>query len=242
MLAGCGGTSGSGSKTAPVVEPKLGAKVTCTPGSVEPLRTGTLAYAGIAPDGAVAYRTPGGAVARAFGKTNANGYPTVFGVLGAVVDGRCQRTWYRVQLPIRPNGATGYVRAEALRLERVTTRIVVDISARRLMFYRRGALVLSATVAVGSQATPTPTGRYYINQRLVPSDRNGPFGPGALGISAFSNVLTGWVQGGPIAIHGTNEPWSIGKAASNGCIRLPNTTLEQLFRVADAGTPVVIRA
>ena len=101
--------------------------------------------------------------------------------------------------------------------------------------------MLSSRAAVGSSATPTPLGRYYVNQRLVPSDTAGPFGPGAVGISAFSPVLTGWAQGGPIAIHGTNEPWSIGHAVSNGCIRLPNPALRRLFKQALAGTPVLIR-
>ena len=62
----------------------------------------------------------------------------------------------------------------------------------------------------------------------------------AIGISAFSTVLTGWAQGGPVAIHGTNEPWSIGHAVSNGCIRLPNETLRRVFTLAVAGTPVII--
>ena len=110
-----------------------------------------------------------------------------------------------------------------------------------MRLYRKGRLVLSSRAAVGSSATPTPLGRYYVNQRLVPSDTSGPFGPGAVGISAFSPVLTGWAQGGPIAIHGTNEPWSIGRAVSNGCIRLPNPVLRRLFKQALAGTPVLIR-
>ena len=111
----------------------------------------------------------------------------------------------------------------------------------RSLFDGHGRRVLSATAAIGSSATPTPTGSFYINQRLVPTDPSGPYGPGAVGISAFSNVLTGWAQGGPIAIHGTNEPWSIGKAVSNGCIRLPNATLRRVFAQALSGTPVLIR-
>jgi len=107
--------------------------------------------------------------------------------------------------------------------------------------YKNGKLVLSSTAAIGSSATPTPLGRYYVNQRLIPDDPSGPFGPGAVGISAFSDVLTGWTQGGPIAIHGTNEPSSIGHAVSNGCIRLPNTVLRRVFAEALAGTPVLIR-
>jgi lipoprotein-anchoring transpeptidase ErfK/SrfK len=132
------------------------------------------------------------------------------------------------------------VRASSVHLERVASRIEVDVSARRLTFFKAGKAALTATVAVGSRATPTPVGRYYVNQRLIPTDTSGPYGPAAIGISAYSNVLTGWAQGGPIAIHGTNEPWSIGHAVSNGCIRLPNATLARLFRLALAGTPVII--
>lgn len=150
-------------------------------------------------------------------------------------------TWYRVQLPMRPNGSTGWVRASAVALAVVRTRVVVDLSARHLTLFRNGRRVLSTTVAVGAPATPTPTGRYYVNQRLIAANPAGPYGPEAVGISAFSNVLTGWTQGGPIAIHGTDEPWSMGRAASNGCIRVRNATLRRIFAAALVGTPVVVR-
>jgi lipoprotein-anchoring transpeptidase ErfK/SrfK len=123
----------------------------------------------------------------------------------------------------------------------VRSRVVVDVRAKRLTLYRAGRPVLRTTVAVGSPQTPTPLGHYYVDQRLVPTDPSGPYGPAAIGISAYSNVLTGWTQGGPIAIHGTNEPWSIGHAVSNGCIRVHNDVLRRLFKVTPAGTPVVIR-
>jgi lipoprotein-anchoring transpeptidase ErfK/SrfK len=200
-----------------------------------------VAFAGWASHGAVAYARPGGAVLARFGARNANDYPTVFGVLGETAGARCDGHWYRVQLPIRPNGSVGWVRAPALVLERVRTRIVVDLSERRLWLYRDGRLVLRAPVGVGSPATPTPTGSFYVNQRLVPDDRSGPFGPAALGLSAFSPVLTWWPQGGPVAIHGTDEPASIGRARSNGCIRLRNSTLERVFAATGAGTPVLVR-
>jgi lipoprotein-anchoring transpeptidase ErfK/SrfK len=57
----------------------------------------------------------------------------------------------------------------------------------------------------------------------------------------LSNVLTGWTQGGPIAIHGTDKPWSIGRAASNVCSRVRNSTLRRILAVALPGTPVVVR-
>ncbi len=134
------------------------------------------------------------------------------------------------------------MRAGDVVLEAVTTRVVVDLSDREVTLYERGDVVLSAAAAIGSAATPTPLGRFYVNQRLVPADASGPFGPGAIGISAFSEVLTGWVQGGPIAIHGTNRPDLIGGAVSNGCIRVRNDLLRQLFDRTRAGTPVTVRA
>jgi lipoprotein-anchoring transpeptidase ErfK/SrfK len=136
---------------------------------------------------------------------------------------------------------TGWVPARQVQVETVRTRIVVDLSERRVTLYRNGKPVLSSIAAIGSLATPTPTGSFYVNQRLIPEDKAGPYGPGAVGISAFSNVLTGWTQGGPIAIHGTNAPWSIGHAVSNGCIRLPNDKLKRVFAQALSGTPVLIR-
>jgi lipoprotein-anchoring transpeptidase ErfK/SrfK len=188
-----------------------------------------------------AYRQPGGRALASFGLRNVNGAATVFSVLGRRVNSHCHSTWLHVQLPIRPNGATGWIRADRVATAPVHTRIVVDLSERRVSFFENGRLVLSSRAAIGSSATPTPLGRYYVNQRLIPTDRSGPFGPGAVGISAFSPVLTGWAQGGPIAIHGTNQPWSIGQAVSNGCIRLPNRVLTRLFRQTPAGTPVLIR-
>ena len=209
--------------------------------AVAPLGSPRLAYAAWATNGAVAYAAPGGAEVVRFGANNVNDYPTVFGVLGTAAGRGCGGRWYLVQLPVRPNGSVGWVRARAVVVERVRTRIVVDLSERRLWLYRDGRLILSAPAGIGSPATPTPTGRFYVNQRLVPADRSGPFGPAALGISAFSPVLARWPQGGPIAIHGTDEPGSIGRARSNGCIRLRNATLERVFAAAGAGTPVLVR-
>jgi lipoprotein-anchoring transpeptidase ErfK/SrfK len=100
--------------------------------------------------------------------------------------------------------------------------------------------VLTTPVAVGASATPTPVGRYYVDQRIRTSDPRGPFGPAVLAVSAHSEVLTGWPEGGPIAIHGTNAPWTIGQAATHGCVRVRNETLARLFAVTAGGTPVVI--
>jgi lipoprotein-anchoring transpeptidase ErfK/SrfK len=171
--------------------------------------------------------------------TNENGHVTVFAIQRVVKDG-CSRLWYDVALPMRPNGTTGYVAARDVDVLQVHTRIVVDLSERHLTYFKYGEPELDATVAVGAPSTPTPTGHYYVNQRLIAPYPSGPWGPAAIGISAFSDVLQEWSQGGPIGIHGTNEPDSIGRAVSHGCIRLPNATLLKLFAITPAGTPVII--
>jgi lipoprotein-anchoring transpeptidase ErfK/SrfK len=244
--AGCGGGA---------VKPHVAAKVPPSPKPTAPRETrpprtcaaahrlgsAKLAFAAIVRSHATVAARPGGRAFARFGRLNQNAVPTIFSARAVRLDRRCRPSAYLVQIPQRPNGVTGWVPARQVDIARVTTRIVVDLSQKRVTLYRRGRRVLSSTAAVGSPATPTPTGSFYVNQRLIPSDPHGPFGPGAVGISAFSNVLTGWVQGGPIAIHGTNEPWSIGKAVSNGCIRLPNAIVRRLFPQAVNGTPVLIR-
>jgi lipoprotein-anchoring transpeptidase ErfK/SrfK len=148
-----------------------------------------------------------------------------------------------VQLPVLPNGTTGWIAAPAVQLFRVSSRVVVSLSARRLRLYREGRLVIETPVAVGSPDTPTPLGRFFVNERWSLTTADGPFGPDVLGISAHSPTLARvWVQQGPIGIHGTDEPSSIGQAASHGCVRVTNAVMRRLFRLAPLGTPVVIEA
>jgi lipoprotein-anchoring transpeptidase ErfK/SrfK len=239
LLGGCGGAE----KKQPDVGPDIAAKSrTCVEGSFHRLGSSRLAYAAIVRSRATVSRRPGARPFASFRRLNANRVPTIFSIRGALVDAKCKPRSYLVQIPKRPNGVTAWVPARQVNVEKVSTRIVVDLSEKRVTLYKNGRKVLSSTAAIGAPATPTPTGRFYVNQRLIPTDKGGPFGPGAVGVSAFSNVLTGWTQGGPIAIHGTNAPWSIGKAVSNGCIRIPNPVLSKLFDQAFSGTPVLIRS
>ncbi len=184
-----------------------------------------------------------GRVVATLGRLDENGLPTVVDVVGVRAGHDCRPTWYRVQLSVVPNGSAGWVQARALRLYRVTSRIVIDLSNRTLRLYRSGKLVLHTTVGIGAPDTPTPVGRFFVNERYVVSPSTGPFGAYALGISAHSTVLEKtWVEQGPIALHGTNEPWSIGEAASHGCIHIANDVMGRVFSLATDGTPVTIRA
>jgi lipoprotein-anchoring transpeptidase ErfK/SrfK len=207
----------------------------CDSTKARPMRTRSVAFAAVVRSTTAAHTRPGGEIIERFGALNANLVPTAFGVLGRT---RCG--WLRVQLPTRRNGGLGWIRARDVRLVRVRTRISVDLSGRRVTLYRDGREVLRAEAAIGAGDTPTPVGSFYVNQRLIAADPAGPFGPAAIGISAFSPVLQHWLQGGPIAIHGTNRPDLLGGAVSHGCIRVRNDLLVRLFRLADVGTPVLI--
>lgn len=214
----------------------------CSAREIRPVGSEVRSFAAVVREQAVAYRTPGGGRLASFGPENVNGVPTVFSVRAARLGADCEPEWYRVQLPLKPNGVVGWVRARDVDLAEVTTRILVDLSDRTVTLFDRGRRVLSTPAAIGKPGTPTPTGRFYVNQRLRAADPSGPFGPAAVGISAFSEVLTGWTQGGPIAIHGTNRPDLIGQAVSTGCVRIRNDALQLLFDRTLAGTPVTVRA
>jgi lipoprotein-anchoring transpeptidase ErfK/SrfK len=214
----------------------------CRDGAVKSLVARHRSYAVDARGLVRVYRGPDGKAFARFGALNQNGVPTVFAALDAVVGPGCRALWYRVRVPMKPNGTTGYVRAHVVNLRRLQGQIVVDLSTRRLTLYRRGRVVLSTITAIGARATPTPRGDFYVDQRFKESDPNGPYGWAAIGISAFSEVLQGWPQGGPVAIHGTNRPSLLGLPVSNGCIRVSNEAIQRIWRLAPTGTPVSIQS
>ena len=166
------------------------------------------------------------------------GSPRVFLVETGPADG-----WVEVSLPIRPNGSTGWVRASDLDLAVLDFAIFVDLSDRSLRLEQGDEVVLETQVAVGSPHNPTPTGNYFVTDIVALADPGGPWGPFALGLSAFSDTITEFNGGnGIIGIHGTNRPASIGEPVSLGCVRVPNEIAAQLAELVKLGTPVEIAA
>lgn len=145
--------------------------------------------------------------------------------------------WVRLSLPGAPNGARGWVPADAVQVRPVVNRIVVRLGARRLEVrrIRDGKLLLHTVVAIGAPGSPTPLGRdFYVQSAFVPTD---PFyGAFALETSAFARV-TDWPTN-VVGIHGTNHPELLGQAVSHGCIRVANDAIAQLRRLAPLGTPI----
>ncbi len=115
-------------------------------------------------------------------------------------------------------------------------RIVVSIPDRKLALVEDGRVLRTYPVAVGAAVSPSPTGQFKVVSRL---SRPTYYHPGVVIPPGKGNPLgTRWIglDRKGYGIHGTNEPRSIGKAASHGCIRMAKADLEQLFdevRVAD---------
>jgi lipoprotein-anchoring transpeptidase ErfK/SrfK len=204
-----------------------------------------------APDpGAVILRPAGGAtivvrsrprgpvVARVGGKTEF-GSPMTLAV--AAQRGR----WLGVVTTNVPNGRLGWVDPQESRVRTSTTRVrvVIDLSARRLVVRRGGEVVRRMTVAVGRASSPTPVGRFAVTDKM-PGSRYSPYyGCCILALSAHQpNLPPGWTGGDRIAVHGTNDPSSIGGAVSAGCPRASAEYMRFLMRVVPLGAPVVVRA
>jgi lipoprotein-anchoring transpeptidase ErfK/SrfK len=149
--------------------------------------------------------------------------------------------WLQVSLPVRPNGATGWVRRDGLELRTIDEAIVVDTAARTLTLLDAGEPVLTTPVAVGTPDNSTPTGAYFVVDKLDTGDASGPYGRFAFGLSAHSDTLTEFAGGdGQVGIHGTDDPSSIGHAVSHGCIRVPADVAQRLADTVNLGTPVVV--
>jgi lipoprotein-anchoring transpeptidase ErfK/SrfK len=147
--------------------------------------------------------------------------------------------WFKLNLPMRPNGTVGWIPAASAALRPTQSRIVVHRGLKRIELFRDGKRLLRAKVAVGAPGRETPLGEFYVTARFVPDD---PFlGSFALETSAYSR-LTEWPGGGKVGIHGTSKPWLLGKAVSHGCVRVSNQTALALRRLAPVGTPISIVA
>ncbi|MCL4403076.1 MAG: L,D-transpeptidase [Acidobacteria bacterium] len=117
-------------------------------------------------------------------------------------------------------------------------RIVVSIPDRKLAVLEEATVLRVYPVAVGAPKNPTPAGIYevvgripeptwYGPHRIVPPGKGNPLGTRWIGLSRKG-----------YGIHGTNNPRSIGRRASHGCVRMRNSDVEQLFDLVAVGDVV----
>ena len=164
-----------------------------------------------------------------------SGAPLTFLVVGQVPG------WYQVQLPVRPNGSTGWLRAGDVTTVGLSYRVEVELGRKQVTVFDGDDVVLRAPVAVGVEPTPTPGGTFYLLELIETPDPDGAYGPLAFGLSGFSETLTAFAGGpGQLGLHGTNDPASLGTNVSKGCIRVSNDTIIELAELLPLGTPVTI--
>jgi lipoprotein-anchoring transpeptidase ErfK/SrfK len=146
--------------------------------------------------------------------------------------------WYRISIPGRPNGRTGWIPARSAMLRPVHRQLVIRRGARRMELWHDGRLEYATRVAVGAPGMETPLGLFYVTVRFKPVQQ--PFlGVFAFETSAYSR-LSDWPGGGKVGIHGTYQPWLLGKAVSHGCVRMSNAAAIVLRNRVPVGTPIRI--
>lgn len=170
------------------------------------------------------------------------GEPTVLPVIARRVGADGLR-WLRVRLPGRPNGLTGWIRERGSVSTATSWHVVVATSSHRVFAYRNGRLVRAFDAIVGKPSTPTPVGRFFVEE-IVHVPAGGPGAPYAFALSARSDVLQEFAGGpGQIALHGVaNIGGVLGTAVSHGCVRLDTDAIRWLAERIGRGVPVTIMA
>jgi lipoprotein-anchoring transpeptidase ErfK/SrfK len=120
--------------------------------------------------------------------------------------------------------------------------VVVSVADRKLAVLEHGKVLGMFRVSVGAASSPSPTGEFQIVNRLTNPTY---YHPGTVILPGSENPLgprwIGLTQKG-FGIHGTNQPRSIGHAASHGCIRLDNHDIVKYFQMVRVGDTVSIRS
>jgi len=247
VLAGCGNDPAPAAAPAPL-DPAAGPSAPTTTTTAAP-RSGVVqlgnapAYVALAVTDVTVRSRPGkGDIVAVFPQQLPWGSPTPF-LIDQARRTATGDTWLKVLLPRRPNGSSGWVQRDQVKIRPVTHEVVVDLSSRTGSLLRGRRKLRSFRVGVGTAVTPTPTGRFYVTVKLRPPQISAAaYGAWALGLSGYSEVHQSFGTGdGQIALHGTYKPWLLGQPVSNGCVRMDNETITLLAETLPLGTPVTIQ-
>jgi lipoprotein-anchoring transpeptidase ErfK/SrfK len=137
------------------------------------------------------------------------------------------------------------------RLLRAITGPIVTVSRseRRARLFNHLRLIRTYRVAVGQPAWPTPTGFFHVVSKVVnpawsvpnASWAGGQAGQTIPGGASGNPLVARWIGiTGSVGFHGTDNPWSIGSAASHGCIRMYPGDVIRLYAWVHIGTPVLV--
>jgi len=144
--------------------------------------------------------------------------------------------WYKITVPGRPNGRSGWVRAKDVSIRPMPWQVVVYRGSRMFQLWKSDKLIRSGQVAIGAPGMETPLGLFYVTVRWKPVQETF-LGAFAFELSGYSK-LSDWPGGGVIGMHGWNDPSVFGRAVSHGCIRVSNENAAFLRDRIPVGTPV----
>ncbi|WP_281278904.1 L,D-transpeptidase [Ectobacillus funiculus] len=123
--------------------------------------------------------------------------------------------------------------------------IIINRATNELALFENGHLVKKFIVATGKSSTPTPTGKFPIVNKIknrpfyklnIPGgDPRNPLGDRWIGLDIDGT------NGTTYAIHGNSNASTIGRYVSNGCIRMYNSDVQELFERVHIGTMVIIQ-
>jgi hypothetical protein len=174
-------------------------------------------------------------------RSTEDGFPEIYLLLKSHLDAQGEE-WIELRIPGRPNGRVGWVRRDALGAAHLTRKlVVVDREQLRLSVFSNGRRLWSAPVGIGSVASPTPAGHFWIREEFKISDPASGYYPYAFGTADYS-TLTDWPGGGVVGIHGPFfAASSIPGRISHGCIRLEVSDDARLAELVGPGTPLLVR-
>ena len=152
-----------------------------------------------------------------------------------VVHHRAERG--RLLVPLGKRGRVVPADLTAFRLQWRKILVVIDLSADRMVVRDGRRKLGSFPVGKGAPSTPTPTGRFFVTDRLR-FGQGSPYAPFAVGLSAHvSQLPSSWMGGDQVAIHFGG----LG-AVSHGCIHTGLDAIRMLERRVALGDLVVIKA
>ena len=147
--------------------------------------------------------------------------------------------WLRVLAAELPNNRSGWIPASAARLETTPWALRADISKREVVVLKRGKVVRRFGATVGGPATPTPTGRFAVTDKILFRNPRGPYGCCALALTGHQTRLPAGCTGGDrLALHAT--PGSRG-TRSNGCLRADTADASWAVRRVLLGSVMTIQ-
>ncbi len=124
-----------------------------------------------------------------------------------------------------------------------TVNLVLRLKEKKVYVYKGDQVLAKYPVAIGKKTTPTPTGEWYVMEKIAnpgwtnfntgkfvkPGPKN-PMGERWIGFYTDGKDMIGF--------HGTPDAKSVGKAVSNGCVRMFNQDVKAIFPLVEVGTVV----